>query len=238
MPCTNIPCPQTHLKKKKGISIKVLACESLFRSVVSDSVIQWTVARQASLSREFSWQEYWSGLPCPSPDLPNPRIKPGSPALQVDSLPSESPGKPLITLRLSSKRREIHFTYLLSAFNINANITNTRVQLLNQSLLFTFYVISSQLICFQKLPSLLPTHLGHVISSQVRVFQPQKPLLPWAVSLNFPLTPSTHFHLGIPLLLFLYMEFSPWLFESYIHLQLNSHVFLTYWILYICNLGP
>ena len=39
---------------------------------------------------EFSRQEYWSGLPFPSPgDLPDPGIKPGSPALQVDSLPSE-----------------------------------------------------------------------------------------------------------------------------------------------------
>ena len=42
---------------------------------------------------EFSRQEYWSGLPFPSPgDLPNPGIKPGSPALQADALPSE-PGK-------------------------------------------------------------------------------------------------------------------------------------------------
>ena len=42
----------------------------------------------------FSRQEYWSGLPFPSPgDLPNPDIEPGSPALQADSLPSESPGK-------------------------------------------------------------------------------------------------------------------------------------------------
>ena len=41
-----------------------------------------------------SKQEYWSGLPFPSPgDLPNPGIKPESPALQADSLPSERPGK-------------------------------------------------------------------------------------------------------------------------------------------------
>ena len=47
-----------------------------------------------ALSMEFSRQEYWSGLPFPSPgDLPNPGIKPRSPALQVDSLPSELPGK-------------------------------------------------------------------------------------------------------------------------------------------------
>ena len=40
-------------------------------------------------------QEYWSGLPCPpSGDLPNPEIKPRSPSLQADSLPTEPPGKP------------------------------------------------------------------------------------------------------------------------------------------------
>ena len=42
---------------------------------------------------EFSRQEYWSGLPFPSPDLPNPGIKPGSPVLQADSLLSEPLGK-------------------------------------------------------------------------------------------------------------------------------------------------
>ena len=42
----------------------------------------------------FSRQEYWSGLPCPSPrHLPDPGIKPGYPALQADSLPSEPPEK-------------------------------------------------------------------------------------------------------------------------------------------------
>ena len=55
----------------------------------------WTVAQQAPLSMGFSRQEYWSRLPFPSPgDLPNPGIKPRSPALQVDSLPSEPSGKP------------------------------------------------------------------------------------------------------------------------------------------------
>ena len=55
----------------------------------------WTVAHQAPLSMEFSRQEYWSGLSFPSPgDLPVPGIKPGSPALQADSLPSEPPRKP------------------------------------------------------------------------------------------------------------------------------------------------
>ena len=49
---------------------------------------------QAPLPMGFSRQEYWSGLPCPSPgDLPDPGIEPGSPAWQADSLPSEPPGK-------------------------------------------------------------------------------------------------------------------------------------------------
>ena len=50
----------------------------------------WTVACQAPLSMGFSRQEYWSEWPFPSPgDLPNPGIKPRSPALQADSLPTE-----------------------------------------------------------------------------------------------------------------------------------------------------
>ena len=53
----------------------------------------WTVAYQAPLSMGFSRQEYWVGLPFPSPgDLPDPGIEPGSPALQTDALPSEPPG--------------------------------------------------------------------------------------------------------------------------------------------------
>ena len=56
----------------------------------------WIVACQTPLSMGFSRQEYWNGLPLPSPgDLPDPGIEPGSPALQADSLPFEPPGKPL-----------------------------------------------------------------------------------------------------------------------------------------------
>ena len=55
----------------------------------------WTAAYQPSLSMEFSRQKYWSALPFPSPeDLSNPGIKPGSPTLQANALPSEPPGKP------------------------------------------------------------------------------------------------------------------------------------------------
>ena len=62
----------------------------------------WTSACQAPLSMGFSKQEYWSWLPCPPPgDLLDPRIEPGSPALQADSLPAELPGKPCITITIT-----------------------------------------------------------------------------------------------------------------------------------------
>ena len=62
--------------------------------VTSDSATLWTVAHQVPLSIEFSRQEDWSGLPFPFPgDLPNPGLELKSPALQEDSLPSDSSGK-------------------------------------------------------------------------------------------------------------------------------------------------
>ena len=55
----------------------------------------WTVARQAPLQLGFPGQEYWSGLPFPSPgDLPGPVIKPVSPALEGRCFTAETPGKP------------------------------------------------------------------------------------------------------------------------------------------------
>ena len=61
-------------------------------AVMSDSAIPWTVTCQAPLSMGLSGQEYWSGLPFPSPEaLPYPGIKPGSPTLQADSLLTELP---------------------------------------------------------------------------------------------------------------------------------------------------
>ena len=64
--------------------------ESVSRSVVSDS--SWSHGLVPSV--EFSRQEYWDGLPFTPPgDLPYPGIKPRSPILQADSLPSEPPGK-------------------------------------------------------------------------------------------------------------------------------------------------
>ena len=59
----------------------------------------WTVARQTPPSIEFSRQDYWSGLPFPSPgDLPDPGIEPRYSAMQAVALPSEPPGKPFSLL--------------------------------------------------------------------------------------------------------------------------------------------
>ena len=60
----------------------------------------WTLAHQASLSIEFSRQEYWTGLPFTTPgDLPDPRIEPASPAWQVNSLPLSYLGSPFLGTR-------------------------------------------------------------------------------------------------------------------------------------------
>ena len=68
--------------------------ESISCSVMSDSV-PWTAAHQAPLTMEFSRQEWWSGLPFPSPgDLPDPGVESRSSVLQADSLPTEPPGQP------------------------------------------------------------------------------------------------------------------------------------------------
>ena len=78
-------------------------------SVMSDSATLWTIAPQTPLSMGFSRQEDWSGLPSPPPpgDLSDPGIKPTSPALQADSLPTEHHlGSPNVIL-FSAKRNEL-----------------------------------------------------------------------------------------------------------------------------------
>ena len=77
------------LYHKEGEGVCMLSHVQLFMTV-------WTVGCQAPLSMGFSREEYWSELPCPPPgDLPDPGIKPtspASPALQADT--SEPLGKP------------------------------------------------------------------------------------------------------------------------------------------------
>ena len=72
------------------VKSRSVSCVQLF-------VVPWTIACQASLSAGFSRQGHRSGSPCPSlGDLPDPGIKPRSPASQADSLQFELPGKPLL----------------------------------------------------------------------------------------------------------------------------------------------
>ena len=97
-------------------------------SVMSDSyATSWTVAHQAPLSTEFSRQEYWSGLPFPSPgDLPNSGIEPRSPALQADSLATELQGKSLqlwtIQMHLDNRGGLSNLFMLLSPLLMHSTI--------------------------------------------------------------------------------------------------------------------
>ena len=72
---------------------------------MSDSATSWTVAHQAPLSIGFSRQKYWSGLACPPPGgLPDPGIKPTSPALAGKFFITEPPGKPVCLLAAAAAK--------------------------------------------------------------------------------------------------------------------------------------
>ena len=80
---------------KVKVKVKSLSRVRLFAT-------PWTVAHQAPPFMGFSRQEYWSGLPSPSPgDLHDPGIELRSPALQADALTSETPGKPILSFKIS-----------------------------------------------------------------------------------------------------------------------------------------
>ena len=86
------------ISQEFGINIYTLVVVQLL-SHVRLFVNAWTVACQAPLSMGFCRQVYQSGLPFPSPgNLPNPRIKPWSPALQADSLPLSYQRSPIYKL--------------------------------------------------------------------------------------------------------------------------------------------
>ena len=92
----------------------------------------WTVAHQAPPPMGFSRQEYWSGLPFPSPgDLPNPGTEPRSPALQADALTSEPPGisySPAISLPNTQQKCVQHVPKLICMRINNPNWKNSNVQ--------------------------------------------------------------------------------------------------------------
>ena len=98
----------------------------------------------------FSRQEYWSRFPCPLPDdLPNPGIKPRSPKLQVDCLPSEPPGKPKNTVMGSLSVLQ----GILLTQELNWGLLHCRRILyqLNYQGMFSNFSISSSKIFFLKL---------------------------------------------------------------------------------------
>ena len=103
-------------------------CQSFSR--VQLFVTPWTVPCQASLSMKFSRQENWSELPFPSPGgTPASGIKPGSPALQGDSLSSELPGKPTYMGMYTYKHK---YTNTLLAFiqglqTLDNNLTFSKI---------------------------------------------------------------------------------------------------------------
>ena len=85
--CTRLPFPFIIIR------FIVSLCVSVARSCPIICLTLWTIAWEGPLFIDFSRQEYWSRWPFPSPgDLPDPGIEPRSPALQADSLLSESPG--------------------------------------------------------------------------------------------------------------------------------------------------
>ena len=102
--------PSTDERIKKMCYIRICAAWAESLSHGQFSMTPRGVPCQASPSMGFSRQEYWSGLPFPSPGgLPNPGIKPRSPALQADSLPSEPPGKSIYVYVFSMC---VQFTYV------------------------------------------------------------------------------------------------------------------------------
>ena len=92
-------------------------------------MVPWTVASETLPTMGFPRQEYWSGLPFPSPrDLPSPGIEPGSPTLQADALLSEPPGKPRISDQMAGycvAQSSQHIKITIKAFTGLTNMIMT-----------------------------------------------------------------------------------------------------------------
>ena len=94
-------------------------------------VTSWTVAHQVPLSMGFSKQDYWNGLPFPSPgDLPDPGIEPASTPLARVFFTTEPPGKPMYVLRVHCKKQWV------LPFNLVSKIENDKVSWIHKSQMF------------------------------------------------------------------------------------------------------
>ena len=181
-----------HLKLTQHCKLTVCVCA---RALVAQSCLfatPWTVALQAPLSMEFSRQECWSGLPVPSPgDIPNPGIKPRSPALQADSLLYEPPGKPRNTgvgqfrsVQFSRSVMSDSATPWTGARQASLSITNS------QSLLKLMSIAMDHLILCRPL-LLLPS-----IFLSIRVFSIESVICmrwPKYWSFSFSISPSSEY---------------------------------------------
>ena len=107
----------------------------------------WTVALQAPASMEFSRQDYWSGLPFPTPgDLPNPEIEPKFPTLAGGSFTTEPPGKPIlytITYTCPPLPLSSHFAHSVS----------TKFRKFSRSLYKRYLVLFHRCIVFHFMPT-------------------------------------------------------------------------------------
>ena len=123
--CDEIP----HVQGQRRSPIKMVKVKVMSLSRVRLFVTPWTVAHQAPPSMGLSRQEYWSGLPLPSPgDLPNPGIEPRSPALPTDTLTFDPPGKPQQDGRRSEFTLRIHAVPARDAQRAQTNCVRTRTQ--------------------------------------------------------------------------------------------------------------
>ena len=118
-------------------------------SCVQHFVTRWTAARQAPLSMGFFRQEYWSGVPSPSPGgLPRPGIETRSPALQADALLSEPPGKSCASI---------------SALQIDSSVPSFQIRTLGRTHIVSTPTTGLQvdrLFLSQPMPQLGITHFG------------------------------------------------------------------------------
>ena len=129
----------------------------------------WTVARQAPLSMGFSRQEYWSGLPFPTPgDLPDPGIEPRFPALQADSLPSELCGKPKIVLGFPLK------SALCPSMSFHLSSSPPRAPVMTNCSSLKGLAHSPPFLYGTELSANMAAHTSHLVSFSASLKSPKK----------------------------------------------------------------
>ena len=132
--------------------------------------IPWTVAHQVPLSMGFPRQEYWSGLPIPSGDLPDPGIKPMSPAapsLVGRSLQLNHLGSPILTLDSTNLLIYLWITLICRLFRFSA-YWNIILELKYLYFLSLYYLCIASIMLYRELPwnSLANNYLDYEFANQ------------------------------------------------------------------------